>query len=241
MPDMPAPMTTTWNGLSGLTSSLCHRGARRSAVSASSSRIIGRYSSISCPPARYWRIRVRSGPVGIGAVTLPPSRNATSVSSASARTAACCSGVSPPWSSIISDGSMRSSGRSSDRSPVTWARAGSSAGRSATSSAGAQLVVGGGDRLDRTGQGHGVPSKCSSGAIHERSGGRPRCADRSVTSRHATRSRPLRPVQVGPGGPTERGKTMSGSTTAASGRGAGAHDARVTRRARVARHRVRRR
>ena len=42
MPDIPAPMMTTLNGLSGLTSSLCQRGARRSAVSASSSRIIGR-------------------------------------------------------------------------------------------------------------------------------------------------------------------------------------------------------
>ena len=68
MPDMPAPMITTWNVVSGLTSSLCQRGARRSAVRASSSRIIGRYSSISCPPAMNSRICRRSEPVGIGAV-----------------------------------------------------------------------------------------------------------------------------------------------------------------------------
>ena len=74
MPDIPAPMITTLNGLSGLTSSLCQRGARRSAVSASSSRIIGRYSSISSPPAMKARICLRSGPVGIGAAMLPPSR-----------------------------------------------------------------------------------------------------------------------------------------------------------------------
>ena len=82
-----------------------------------------------------WRMSFSSAPVGMGAATQPPSLKAISVSSANAWIAACCSGVSPPWSSPIRSGSTRRSSRSSEWSPVTWASAGSSAGRSATSSA----------------------------------------------------------------------------------------------------------
>ena len=153
MPDMPAPMITTWNGLSGLTSSLCQRGARRSAVSASSSRIIGRYSSISSPPAMNSRIWRRSGPVGIGATTLPPSRNAISVSSASARIAVLLLGRQ---AALVLAHQQRVDAQLGAQQRQVAGDVGERRQQRrqvGDLERGAQLVVGGGDRLDRVGRG----------------------------------------------------------------------------------------
>src|SRR5437763_8720828 len=79
--------------------------------------------------------RSRSSMEGTAAGTLPLSRKAMSVVAANSRMAACCSGVRPPWSSIMRAGSMRRSSWRSEKSRVTRARAGSSAGRSVTSRA----------------------------------------------------------------------------------------------------------
>ena len=154
IPLIPEPTMATWNGRSRASSPWRHCGARRSLpCRASSSTSISMYSSIGTPPARNSTIVCRSA--SSSTVVAPASRNRPSASAARSRIAACCSGVSPACSgSAISAGSMRSSGRSSDRSPVMYASVGSSDGRSASSSLARISSFVGGDRWDRAGQRH---------------------------------------------------------------------------------------
>jgi len=66
----------------------------------------------------YSTMRARSAPSMGGTGRLPASRNATMASKATSRAVASCSGVRPPWSMIMSVGSMRTSSRSRLMSPV---------------------------------------------------------------------------------------------------------------------------
>ena len=62
---------------------------------------------MSAPPTACSIIFSTSSSDGTAAGTQPPSRNRTSVSSASARTSACCSSLKPPWGNPKSIGSGR--------------------------------------------------------------------------------------------------------------------------------------
>ena len=161
MPDIPAPTMATLNGLSGSTSSLCQRGARRSAVSAISSCIIGRYSSISQPAgqeledlAQVGAGRHRRGDAAAVAEAdqrlegeradrrLLLGRQAALVLAHQQRVDAQ---VGAQQRQVARDVGQR---RQQRRQVGDLER-------------GTQLVVGGGDRLDRSGQCHGVSPRVS--------------------------------------------------------------------------------
>ena len=136
MPDIPAPMTITRSDRRASISSMRQRGARASpSAKANSSCSSGRYASFTGSPMRKSIMRRRPAGDGAAATTDRASRHATSAHSARSRAAArAASGSSPCRSKVEAGAGLRSS-RSSDRSPVICASAGSSERRWAPSSA----------------------------------------------------------------------------------------------------------
>ncbi len=149
-PDMPAPMTATRNGTSAATSSFVP--ARGAEVGAVEGELLLEHRQVLVDLVAHEEVQHRAQVGGGAAAGAVACRRRGGGSGHRRRGSTEGIGLGRDAGALLDEHaswSGASSGRTSERSPVAWATATSSGGRSASATAASDLLVGGGDRARR--------------------------------------------------------------------------------------------